>query len=166
MWGVRCCVRVRGLGRAKGLPCPRNSAEQRCIRRQETSEAVGQAVGGGYQRGWGRLLSVTHALEAGTCRQGDSGWALAGRPGAWSVAGGTSSPSNASLVPSHPHFSQKANVRAPKRPKRPHAPVGPGERTPPSSHIGGHKSRPPNTAQRGVRWARTRRARWRSVRAS
>ena len=25
--------------------------------------------------GWGRLLSVTNAIESGTCRQGDSGWA-------------------------------------------------------------------------------------------
>ena len=25
--------------------------------------------------GWGRLLSVTNAIAAGTCRQGDSGWA-------------------------------------------------------------------------------------------
>ena len=28
--------------------------------------AVGQAVGGGCQSGWGRLLSVTNAIEAGT----------------------------------------------------------------------------------------------------
>ena len=39
------------------------------------SEAVGQAVGGGCQSGWGRLLSVTNAIEAGTWRQGGSGWA-------------------------------------------------------------------------------------------
>ena len=38
-------------------------------------EAVRQAVGGGCQSGWGRLLSVTSAIESGTCRQGDSGWA-------------------------------------------------------------------------------------------
>ena len=38
-------------------------------------EAVGQAVGGGCQSGWGRLLSVTNAVEAGTWRQRDSGWA-------------------------------------------------------------------------------------------
>ena len=58
---------------------------QGCIRREGTSEvapeAVGQAVGGGCRSGWGRLLLVTNAIEAGTCRQGDSGWALAGRPG-------------------------------------------------------------------------------------
>ena len=38
-------------------------------------EAVRSAVGGGCQSGWGRLLSVTNAIEAGTCRSGDSGWA-------------------------------------------------------------------------------------------
>ena len=38
-------------------------------------EAVRQAAGGGCQSGWGRLLSVTNAVEAGTCRQGDSDWA-------------------------------------------------------------------------------------------
>ena len=30
---------------------------------------------GGCQSGWGRLLSVTKAVEARTWRQGDSGWA-------------------------------------------------------------------------------------------
>ena len=29
---------------------------------------------GGWIGGWGRLLSVTNAIEAGTWRQGDSGW--------------------------------------------------------------------------------------------
>ena len=48
-------------------------------------EAVRQAVGGGCQSRWGRLLSVTHANEAGTCCQGDSGWA--GRPGPWGGGG-------------------------------------------------------------------------------
>ena len=38
-------------------------------------EALRQAVGGWCQSGWGRLLSVTNAVEAGTWRQGDSGWA-------------------------------------------------------------------------------------------
>ena len=47
----------------------------------------------------GRLLSVTNAIEAGTCRQGDSGWALAGQPGG---GGGTLPPSNASLPPPPP----------------------------------------------------------------
>ena len=44
-----------------------------CIRREGTSEAapeaVRQAVGGGCQSGWGRLLSVTNAMEPGACRQ-------------------------------------------------------------------------------------------------
>ena len=52
---------------------------QGCIRREGTSEAapeaVRQAVGGGCQSGWGRLLSVTNAIDAGTWRQGGSGWA-------------------------------------------------------------------------------------------
>ena len=56
-----------------------------CVRREGTSEAapeaVGQAVGGGCQSGWGRLLSVTNAIETGTWRQGDSSQALAGHPG-------------------------------------------------------------------------------------
>ena len=50
-----------------------------CIRREGASEAapaaVRQAVGGGCQSGWERLLSVTKAIEAGTWRQGDGGWA-------------------------------------------------------------------------------------------
>ena len=45
---------------------------QGCIRREETSEAaqgaVRQAVGGGCQSGWGRLLSVTNAIDAGAWR--------------------------------------------------------------------------------------------------
>ena len=49
------------------------------IRREWASaaapEAVRRAVGEGCQSGWGRLLSVTNAIEVGTCRQGDSGWA-------------------------------------------------------------------------------------------
>ena len=45
---------------------------QRCIGREGASEAapeaVRQAVGGGCQSGWGRLLSVTNAIEAGIWR--------------------------------------------------------------------------------------------------
>ena len=41
-----------------------------CIGREETSEAVRQAVGGGCRSGWGRLLPVTNAIEAGTWRPG------------------------------------------------------------------------------------------------
>ena len=59
------------------------------------TEAVRQAVGGGCQSGWGRLLSVTNAIEPGTCRQGGSGWAQAGRPG---KGGGVPPP-----LPMHPY---------------------------------------------------------------
>ena len=52
-------------------PCRR----QGCIRRGGPSEAVRQVVGGGCQSGWGRLLSVTNAIEAGTWRHRDGGWA-------------------------------------------------------------------------------------------
>ena len=61
-----------GLGvgrRASGV------AGQGCIRSEGASEAVRQAVGGGCQSGWGRLLSVTNAIEAGAWRHGHSGWA-------------------------------------------------------------------------------------------
>ena len=67
-----------------------------CRASETAPEAVRQAVGGGCQSGWGRLLSVTNAIEAGTWRQGDSGWALAGRFGGG--GGGTYPPSNASLM--------------------------------------------------------------------
>ena len=49
--------------------------DQGCIGREGTSQAapgaVRQAAGGACQIGWGRLLSVTNASEAGTCRHGD-----------------------------------------------------------------------------------------------
>ena len=51
------------------------SVPQGCVRRGGTAEAVRQAVGGGCQSGWGRLLSVASAVEAGASRQGDCGWA-------------------------------------------------------------------------------------------
>ena len=64
------------FSRAKNSRC-KNSPPP--CRRGGTSEvapeAVRQAVGGGCQSGWGRLLSVTNAIEAGAWRQGDSGWA-------------------------------------------------------------------------------------------
>ena len=71
------------------------------IRREGTSvaapAAVRQAVGGGCQSGWGRLLSVMNAVEAGTWRWGGGGggqWLGVG----WAPwRGGTSPPSNASL---------------------------------------------------------------------
>ena len=64
---------------------PRRQSQKRLGRRLEE---VAKAVGG-------RLLSVTNAIEAGTCRQGDSGWAWAGRPGGG--GGVPPPPSNASL---------------------------------------------------------------------
>ena len=57
----------------------RCSLAQGCVRREGTSEAdpaaVRQAVGGGCPSDCGRLLSVTNAIEPGTWRQGDRGWA-------------------------------------------------------------------------------------------
>ena len=65
-------------------------AQQGCIRREWTSDAalgaVGQAVGRGCQSGSGLLLSVTNAIEAGTCRQGDSGLGMGWAP--WRRGGG------------------------------------------------------------------------------
>ena len=60
----RCCAQV-----------PLRDALGRAGASEAASQAVRQAVGGGCQSGWGRLLSVTNAIEAGTWRQGDSGWA-------------------------------------------------------------------------------------------
>ena len=55
------------------LPLPgqtQSAHTQRCLGRGGSSEAaqeaVRQAVGGGCQSGWGRLVSVTNAIEAGT----------------------------------------------------------------------------------------------------
>ena len=63
---LQCNAWARGGGRAasegKG---PRSRPQRRLGRRLEE---VAKAV-------WRRLLSVTNALEAGTWRQGDSGWA-------------------------------------------------------------------------------------------
>ena len=60
---------------------------QGCIRREATSEAapeaVRPAVEGGCQSGWGRLLSVTNAIGAGTWRQGLFG----NRPGGRETGG-------------------------------------------------------------------------------
>ena len=44
-----------------------------CTARERASEAAPAAVrraAGGCKSGWGRLLSVTNAIESGTCRQG------------------------------------------------------------------------------------------------
>ena len=77
--------RIQGPGPAAPPPRGRSpllshSVPQVCIGREGTAEAapeaVRQAVGGGCQSGWGRLLSVTNAIEPGTWRQGDSGYKL------------------------------------------------------------------------------------------
>ena len=64
----------KGGGGGQGL-----GTGQGCVGREGASEAapeaVRHAVGGGCRSGWGRLMSVTNAVEAGTWRQGDSGWA-------------------------------------------------------------------------------------------
>ena len=66
---------------------------QGCVRRQgifdAAPEAARQAVGGGCQSGWGRLLSVTNAIEPGPWRQET----VAGhRLGALEGGGGATSP--------------------------------------------------------------------------
>ena len=90
--GIKIFTGVRPpfpMGRQPGpvLVCePSPPPPRGCIRRQGTAEAapaaVRQAVGGGLPKRLGRLLSVANAVEAGAWRQGGSGWAWAGRPGA------------------------------------------------------------------------------------
>ena len=99
---ARCCVGNALF--AYGL-IPRDALEGKGPQRRpqrrlgRRSEEVAKALGG-------RLLSVTNAIEAGTWRQGDSGWAQAGRPGGG--GGGTSPPSNASLlIPHMRHWSRR-----------------------------------------------------------
>ena len=58
------------LGPRPPPPLPTDASEGK------RSEAAPEAVGGGCQSGWGRLLSVTNAIEAGTCRQGAAGHRL------------------------------------------------------------------------------------------
>ena len=64
----------RQIGRGASAGRPRNALEGEGTS-EAAPEAVRQAVGGGCQSGWVRLLSVTSAIEAGTCRPGVSGWA-------------------------------------------------------------------------------------------
>ena len=51
-----------------------SGAPEAVMQSDADADAVRQAVAGGCQSGWGRLLSVANGIEAGTCRQGDSGW--------------------------------------------------------------------------------------------
>ena len=73
--GPKKCGQVSRLRQCPIMLC----LPQEYIGRERTSEAAPgagrQAVEGGCQSGWGRLLSVTTAIEPGTWRQGDSGWA-------------------------------------------------------------------------------------------
>ena len=120
-------------------------------------EAVRQALGGVCQSGWVRLLSIMNAVEAGIWCQGDSGWALAGRPG-----GGRGT---AKIVkrprqqPAHPQYAnywapltrkrhtmphsaqpQHTNYWAPrtrKRHQQEHRPQRPTERSHPTQHAKG-----------------------------
>ena len=75
--GIQKCPQVPEKNPHPTLSGPAWGFGQGCIRRGRASEAVPeavrQAVGEGCQSGCGRLLSVTNATEAGTCRQGDSG---------------------------------------------------------------------------------------------
>ena len=81
------------LGAFPGAPLSRDVLEGQGPRRRFQTR-VGQAVGGDYQSGWGRLLSVTNAVGAGTCGQGEElgiGW------GPGRGRGYLPPPSNASL---------------------------------------------------------------------
>ena len=64
-----------GLARAMPYGAPGPRPGHHVPTRSHAPEAVRQAVGGGCRSGWGRLLSVTNATQAGIWRQGDSGWA-------------------------------------------------------------------------------------------
>ena len=73
---------------------------QGCIRREGPSEAAPEAArqavgGGGCQSGWGRLLSVTNATEAGTCRPERQWLGIGWAP--WKGGGGVPPP-----LPIHP----------------------------------------------------------------
>ena len=103
-------------------PPPPQGGTRREGTSEVASEAVRQAVGGGCQSGWGRLLSVTNAIEAGTWCQGDCGlsigWAL------WTGEGGAKAPplpmhpchpplpracSHGTCFPRHPHGAAGAD---------------------------------------------------------
>ena len=66
---------------------------------------VRRGVGDGCQSGWGRLLSVTNRVGAGSCGRGESGWAigqgLGGRGG-----GGVPPPLPMHPCPPHPPGGQ------------------------------------------------------------
>ena len=65
-YNALCCVpSLAGFRGVSGVGVGRDALEGAS---KPAPEAVRQAVGGGFQRGWGRLLSATDAIEAGTCR--------------------------------------------------------------------------------------------------
>ena len=145
----------RGCGSTRPVASPGagygRGSQHRCNRREGASEAapgaVGQAVGGGCQSGWGRLLSVTSAIEAGTWRQGSSGCALAGRPGR-------------GHLPPFPCIPARRTSRGPGRTGRAtRAPTGAitwrrrGSSRPTTRS--GTRTRTPPRARRSSRWART-----------
>ena len=71
---------VPGIAEPRYVMC-RRPVQGCSIRREGAPEAAPEAARravGGWPGGWGRLLSVTNAIEAGTCRQGDGGRAQAG----------------------------------------------------------------------------------------
>ena len=72
------------IQRGKCAVLSTSSGQRVCIRREGAAEAapeaVRQAAGGGCQRGWRRLLSITNAIEADNCGQRDSGWAIGWAP--------------------------------------------------------------------------------------
>ena len=66
---------MRAVGGGSDTATVSSGSDPAIPRREGTSEtateAVGWAVGGGCESGWGRLLSVANAVEVGT-------WLLAG----------------------------------------------------------------------------------------
>ena len=95
-------------------PPPKTPPLRGCIRREgaleAAPEAVRQAVRGGCQSGWGRLLLVTNAVEAGTWRQGDSDWAQASP---WRGGGGDPPPFQSLPAPLPPfqYFPGEISVK-------------------------------------------------------
>ena len=71
---VAMCKKVARVYAPPPPSLPRDAFEGKGPHRRPQKVAR-QAFRGGCPSGWGPLLSVTDAIEAGTWRQGDSGWA-------------------------------------------------------------------------------------------